>query len=151
MRFLEKAWVESCEEEAPLVCIMIDADGFKQVNDQYGHDAGDIVLRELSKCLINAFRTDDFVARLGGDEFMVILQNTDLSGGKTIAELVKTAVSDMTVHTNTELWKGSISVGVAERSSVMGSHDELIKAADKAVYQSKNNGRNRVECFAESH
>jgi diguanylate cyclase (GGDEF)-like protein/hemerythrin-like metal-binding protein len=148
MRFLENAWVESYEEESPLVCIMIDADGFKQVNDQYGHDAGDIVLRELSKCLVNTFRTDDFVARLGGDEFMAILKNTDLAGGKTIAELVRAAVFDMKVYADDELWKGSISVGVAERSSSMESHSELVKAADKAVYQSKNNGKNRVECFA---
>jgi len=149
MQFLEQAWIESCKRKTPLVCIMIDADGFKQVNDQYGHDAGDYVLRELSKCLINSFRTDDFVARLGGDEFMVVLQNTDLVGGKNVAENVRATVSNMKVRTNNEIWKGSISVGVAERSSKMVSYDELIKAADKAVYLSKSNGKNRVECFDE--
>ncbi|MCB1858750.1 MAG: bacteriohemerythrin [Gammaproteobacteria bacterium] len=138
-------WEESSKSSTPLACAMIDADGFKQINDRYGHDAGDVVLKELSGRLIQYFRTDDFVARLGGDEFLVILPNTPLSGAMKIAEKVRNLVADMAVPAGTGIWLGSISVGVAERLPGMTGYENLIKSADRAVYTAKANGRNRVE------
>ncbi len=77
---LKELWNDASLADAPLVCIMIDADYFKQVNDSCGHEAGDVVLKELSHTLKHSFRSDDIVCRLGGDEFLVICPNTDLAG-----------------------------------------------------------------------
>ena len=73
-------WKESAGSHKPISCIMIDADHFKEINDSYGHDAGDQVLRELAKTLQHSVRTDDVVSRLGGDEFFVLCPNTDKEG-----------------------------------------------------------------------
>jgi hemerythrin len=123
---------------------MIDADHFKEVNDTYGHDAGDSVLIKLAKTLQHSLRNDDIVCRLGGDEFFVICPNTDREGGMYIAELTRKVVSELRVHTGGEPWHGSVSIGVASRSPDMESCDELIKAADKCLYAAKEAGKNCV-------
>jgi hemerythrin len=137
-------WSESIESDTLLACMMIDADHFKEVNDTYGHDAGDVVLCELAKTLQHAVRNDDIVCRLGGDEFLIICPDTDQDGGMHIAELARKAVSALRVSTGDGVWNGSISVGLAARSPDMESHEDLIKAADKSVYEAKRDGRNCV-------
>ncbi|MCU7940281.1 MAG: bacteriohemerythrin, partial [gamma proteobacterium symbiont of Bathyaustriella thionipta] len=99
MRQLSVLWDESLVSKTPLVCMMIDADHFKEVNDTYGHDAGDEVLCELSKTLQHAVRTDDIVSRLGGDEFFIICPSTNLEGGMYLAELIRKNVSELHVPT----------------------------------------------------
>ncbi|UOE79965.1 GGDEF domain-containing protein [Vibrio splendidus] len=137
-------WQDSKELGMPLVCIMIDADNFKRINDTSGHDAGDLVLQTLSRELKNTFRNDDIVCRLGGDEFLVICPNTDLKGGMHIAETARQKVSQLEVETSHQVWIGSISVGVAEITQEFGSMNELVKAADESVYLAKNAGKNSV-------
>ena len=144
MQQLEQAWEESVRLGTPLSCMMIDADGFKQINDSYGHDAGDEVLRQLAQQLSDAVRTDDIVCRLGGDEFFVICPHTLLDGGLKAAEKVRAAVAALRVPAGGGEWQGSISVGVAERKAHMASLEALMKSADNGVYLSKKNGRNRV-------
>ena len=145
MRCLSACWEESTKSNSSLVCVMIDADHFKAVNDTYGHDAGDVVLVELSTSLQNAFRNDDTVCRLGGDEFFVICPNTDKEGGMHIAELARKAVSELRVPTGGIPWHGSISIGVAYRTAEIKSYEELIKVADKGVYLAKEAGKNCVK------
>jgi len=137
-------WNDDIKHNQPVACMMVDADNFKQVNDTYGHDAGDLVLKELSKTLLHTVRTDDIVCRLGGDEFLIICPNTDLAGGMYAAELVQKTVSELQVPTGNQFWEGSVSIGVAVSGKSMKSIDDLIKAADQGVYLAKQDGKNCV-------
>jgi diguanylate cyclase (GGDEF)-like protein/PAS domain S-box-containing protein len=144
MHCAASAWDTSIRERTPLACMMIDADGFKVINDTYGHDAGDAVLRALSLQLQHAVRNDDIVCRLGGDEFLVICTGTPLDGAMTLAESVRKEVAALCVRVGKGEWRGSISVGVAARTGTMTALGDLIKAADQGVYVAKRNGRNCV-------
>lgn len=144
MLHLQAEWAASIKSSSSMACVMIDADGFKKVNDTHGHDAGDEVLRRLARELKGAVRTDDVVYRLGGDEFMILFPNTPLSGAMIIAEKLRLNANALRVPVGHDVWVGSISLGVAERTSTMKSVDDLLKAADEALYVAKQQGRNRV-------
>ncbi|MCU7919887.1 MAG: diguanylate cyclase [Candidatus Thiodiazotropha sp. (ex Epidulcina cf. delphinae)] len=145
MRRLADIWDESTKTNTPLTCMMIDADQFKEVNDTYGHDAGDAVLHKLAETLQHTLRTDDVLCRLGGDEFFVICPNTNREGGMHIAELTRKTISELRVPTGDGYWHGSISIGVAIRTPGIKNHEELIKMADKGVYAAKKDGKNCVK------
>ncbi len=141
---LERAFEHSVQSHAPLSCLLIDADDFKIINDTYGHDAGDKVIRVLAKELEGAVRTDDIVGRLGGDEFFIILPSTDLPGAMHIAEYVRQTISVLCVPVGGGEWRGSVSIGVASRNENIRNYNELITLADKGVYLSKAHNRNCV-------
>jgi diguanylate cyclase (GGDEF)-like protein len=141
---LSKHWEESTKKGKPLSLMMIDADHFKEINDTYGHDAGDAVLCELARTLQHSVRTDDFVCRLGGDEFLIICPKTDRKGGLNIAEIVRSKVSEMSVKTGDGFWNGSVSIGLAAYHKNMKNYEALIKAADEGVYEAKKAGKNCV-------
>jgi diguanylate cyclase (GGDEF)-like protein/hemerythrin-like metal-binding protein len=144
MSRIEREWLTSEAGDAPLSCLMVDADAFKAINDAYGHDAGDTVLRALARALVHAVRTDDVVCRLGGDEFLVVCPRTPLEGAMQVAESLRREVSALRVPAGEGTWRGSVSVGVASRDSAMTTAEELIRAADQGVYLAKERGRNRV-------
>jgi len=144
MQNLKRLWGESIENNLPLACMMIDADGFKKVNDSYGHDAGDVVLCQLATELKDIVRTDDIVCRLGGDEFFIICPDTNEEGAMNIANIVHAKISQMTVKVADGVWHGSISIGVAVKTDSMKNLEELIKAADLGVYAAKSAGKNCV-------
>jgi hemerythrin len=144
MAKLERAWQESSERDAPLSVIMIDADHFKAVNDTFGHDAGDAVIIALGQALRHSVRTDDTVCRMGGDEFLVVCPHTSLQGALQVANAIWERVRTMSVDVGAGQWQGSVSVGAAVRTDDMTSFAGLIKAADDAVYEAKEAGRNRV-------
>jgi diguanylate cyclase (GGDEF)-like protein len=129
-----------------LSCLAIDLDFFKEVNDRYGHLAGDDVLRQISDLFHMNFREPDILARSGGEEFLVILPQTDIQGALAKAELLRKQVEQQafTVEGGTTIHM-TISIGAAaypdERIHDM---DYLIKIADDALYRSKETGRNRV-------
>lgn len=137
-------WDAALNQGAPLACMMIDADNFKQINDTQGHDAGDAVLRALATQLTHSVRTDDLVCRLGGDEFLIICSNTALDGAMKLAEKIRREVATLRVPAGTAVWCGSISVGVAARTASMNGVESLLKVADLGVYAAKRNGRNCV-------
>lgn len=145
IHFLGKLWQESENNATPLSCAMIDADGFKQINDNYGHDAGDLMLQLLAKELSNTVRTDDLVCRLGGDEFLIICPATDQQGVLCIANQIHAKIAALTVKSGDGEWCGSISVGVATKNGAMKQPEELIKLADRGVYAAKEAGRNCVK------
>lgn len=132
----------------PLSLIMIDVDWFKPYNDTFGHPAGDELLKELARLLENGIRNHDCIARYGGEEFVVLLPTTGLAGSKDVAERLRHTVETHAWH----LRPVTISVGAAtftpgEEQPGVDHAQELITAADKALYLAKANGRNRIEHF----
>jgi len=125
--------------------IMIDIDHFKQVNDEYGHQAGDFVLRELSAIVGDALRSEDLFARIGGEEFAIILREIDERRAHVLAERIR-----RTVEVHKFIWEGqrirvTISLGVSTLASAnFRSPAEMIRTADEYLYRAKNSGRNRV-------
>lgn len=144
MECMARMWEAARTAGRPLSCMLIDADGFKQINDTWGHDAGDQVLRRLAQELRDRVHTDDVAARLGGDEFMIICPDTPLHGALRLAESVRAGVASLEVPAGGGAWQGSISVGVAADAPQMGSVSDLVEAADRGVYLAKHRGRNCV-------
>ena len=130
----------------PVALLIVDVDKFKQINDGYGHEAGDHVLKKVAALLADSFRSTDYPARIGGDEFAVIL--TDLSANPK--ELVQTKIRNMNEllkNPNDDLPPVSLSVGGAY--SEIGFTDDLYKKADAALYQVKEHGRCGCRFFDE--
>lgn len=143
MARLEEAWLKH-KSPGEVSLIMIDIDHFKSVNDTYGHDAGDAVLKDVANAMKAKLRDSDTVCRLGGEEFVVICPGCDQQGAAHVAERLRVAVEE-TRTTFGEYDKNvTISVGVAERTPAMVEPDALLKAADVAVYSAKDAGRNQV-------
>lgn len=124
--------------------IVIDIDRFKHVNDTYGHQVGDEVLKEVSRVLQNAVRTVDLCARYGGEEMALLLPQTDLAGAGLLAERLRRAVCDEPVRVKEHEIPITISLGVAAYPEGSSSRDELFAAADRALYSAKRAGRNKV-------
>jgi len=123
--------------------IIADIDFFKKINDQYGHDAGDEVLRQLAMVLGESIRSTDLAARVGGEEFCIVFPATDMTTSARLAESLRQAVSLRPFKTTQGDISVSISIGLAEH--LHGSpHADTFKAADKALYQAKENGRDQV-------
>ena len=130
---------------AALVC---DLDHFKRVNDSLGHDAGDEVLREFCSRTQSCLRTTDWMARTGGEEFAVVLPETDLVGAAIVAERIRTAVALEPMQTCMGQLKITVSIGasalIPPRELSRLTHTDLLHVADKCLYESKSQGRNRV-------
>jgi diguanylate cyclase (GGDEF)-like protein/PAS domain S-box-containing protein len=131
----------------PLACLMIDIDHFKQINDTYGHVAGDAVLRGVTATLSAGLRQSDTLGRLGGEEFIVFMPETDAEGAMHTAERLRQAVEQSSVLMDGEGASPGITVslGVTVLAPETASLDAFIAAADAALYRAKENGRNRVE------
>jgi diguanylate cyclase (GGDEF)-like protein/PAS domain S-box-containing protein len=129
----------------PLSLVMFDCDHFKAVNDQYGHPAGDEVLRHFANRLREACRGVDMVARMGGEEFAALLPSTDAKGAVAFAGRIRTAVVDSAVTFDGRPIRYTVSAGVSTMTADLAGLDALIKRADEALYKAKGAGRNRVE------
>lgn len=131
------------------ILLMIDIDDFKGFNDKYGHLAGDCALREVAKVMLRTLRKVDLICRYGGEEFAVILPQTNIQGGKDVAERLRNIIEGMDIkdEKNTFLGKVTISVGVASFPENGQSKEDLMKAADAALYQAKSQGKNKF-CLA---
>ena len=133
----------------PLSLVMVDIDFFKMINDRWGHQAGDIILKEMGSLLKKQFRTTDLPARYGGEEYAVILPETDAATAYALAEMIRAQTEKQIFAPSIDKISVTISVGVAtiEFSEYLEKITEadLIFAADQALYRAKNFGRNRVE------
>jgi diguanylate cyclase (GGDEF)-like protein/PAS domain S-box-containing protein len=123
--------------------LVIDIDHFKDINDTYGHAAGDAVLRNVAEIFRKGLRDVDIPARIGGEEFAVLMPNTDIEGAKIVAERLRSAVESSEVVYEENSLKITISVGISDCTNI-NSIDEMLKNADDALYEAKRSGRN---CF----
>lgn len=144
--FLLQAWHQAERYKNPLAVLIMDMDHFKQINDQHGHLAGDTCLRQVAELIKNSLRQSDICARYGGEEFIALLPNTDVTAAELLAERIR-----LNVQSHPGAWDGqtialSLSLGVS--AITPHSHSmtatELIDRADRALYQAKAAGRNRV-------
>jgi diguanylate cyclase (GGDEF)-like protein/hemerythrin-like metal-binding protein len=129
----------------PLSCLMIDVDDFKEINDRYGHDAGDVALRKLAQKIHHSVRSDDILCRLGGDEFIVVCPDTALEGALYAAEQIRKEVSSLKIPVGQGFETVSISIGAACTSQGIDDASMLLKAADEALMEAKRSGRNCVK------
>ncbi len=125
------------------VIIIGDLDFFKLINDRYGHDCGDYVLKEVAQIMRSTIRKQDIVSRWGGEEFLFLLPETPLEGGKIAAEKIRKKIENSDLKYNNDIISITITFGVSIYNKVMDI-DECIKKADQALYRGKNKGRNCV-------
>lgn len=142
--FLEREMRRAERNQGCLSLLLLDVDHFKQFNDRFGHDAGDAVLRHLSRFLQESIRGSDIACRYGGEEMVLILPNTSLEDARQRAEQLRQGVKDLKVEHPQSLGAISISVGVACFPAHGSFSEALLQAADLALYQAKATGRDRV-------
>jgi two-component system cell cycle response regulator len=145
MERLEEMMSESNRFGNTLSCIMIDIDHFKQINDTYGHDCGDMVLKEISGIFKRKSRTSDAISRIGGEEFLVISDRNSLHETVVFAERLRKEIAEHEIALIGQTIRISISLGVAIMTPDTTDGNSLIMLADRALYCAKKNGRNRVE------
>jgi len=150
-RFLEE-YVDTLvanvqRHQSQLAVLMLDLDFFKMVNDTYGHDAGDTVLKELAKTLRHVVRASDLVIRFGGEEFLIVLLDSPPEMADGVAEKIRAAVEALKIHVGGVTLQKTISIGVSSFPSDSDTFWQAVKFADVALYQAKEGGRNRVVRF----
>ncbi len=150
-RFLEE-YVEtlianSQRRKSALAILMLDLDFFKMVNDTYGHDAGDAVIKALAKVLRQSVRASDLVIRYGGEEFLIVLLDTPAHDADAVAEKIRASVEGMEIQAGSVVLRKTISIGVADFPRDSDTFWQAVKFADVALYQAKETGRNRVIRF----
>jgi diguanylate cyclase (GGDEF)-like protein len=140
--------INSDREPCNLALLFLDLDGFKLVNDQYGHNVGDELLKEVAKRLLGLVRQSDIVARLGGDEFIVVLNNPKgIEKITSIATSVVSSINEPMEILGVVLRVGA-SVGIAMFPADASTCVDLIKNADTAMYVAKNSGRNKISFYS---
>ena len=142
----ELAWAKSIGESHPLACIMTDIDHFKSINDRFGHTVGDQVIEEVANHLFSNFRKTDLICRYGGEEFCILMPSAELGLAVTVAEQARAAIAKAvgrTLKTKTPITVTS-SFGVSSLSHGAKDIAGLINQADKALYLSKESGRDKV-------
>jgi two-component system cell cycle response regulator len=147
MQHLERLVARSGEQKKVFAVLMLDIDHFKNVNDSYGHAAGDTVLKEFAHRIQRHMRNFDLVARIGGEEFLAVLPDVDVGMVGTIAERLCAVIADEPMIANADGVKLDItaSIGVTLAGEINEPVDAVLKRADTALYRAKNSGRNRVE------
>jgi len=142
---------ERCKRSSQVsTLVMFDIDHFKKVNDSYGHQAGDEVIRNTSKTLLSNLRKTDVAGRYGGEEFAVILTNTEAHTAMYFAERLRKRIeSQIVTHDGVDIHY-TISLGVAEISQDMENHQQWIEASDSALYESKHGGRNCSKIYSKN-
>jgi diguanylate cyclase (GGDEF)-like protein len=148
MTVAEQEFSRAGRYQRPLSVIMLDIDHFKQVNDTYGHDIGDEVLKQVAQVSLASLRGGDLFGRLGGEEFMVLLPETNLEKATVVAKRLCTAVSQSTFQIDQVNVPLTISIGVSSIHADDTDIGPVLKRADQALYEAKQQGRNQVRSLA---
>lgn len=133
----------------PVAAIMIDVDFFKRINDLYGHQAGDEVLRRMAVLLRSVISKGNCLARYGGEEFCIMLSDTDEAGAVLLAERIRLSYLALRIQWNDEVLNGTLSAGVADSRALGADLSAMVGAADMALYRAKNEGRNRIAAYSD--
>lgn len=151
-QFFESEIANTIRYKLPIALLLLDIDHFKNINDQFGHPAGDYVLVELSKLLAELVRRCDVVARYGGEEFAFVLPETGISTAKVLANRLRRGIEQHHFTYNNTTIPVTVSIGISssDLKTININKKNLISASDKALYKAKRGGRNRVEIFQES-
>lgn len=145
---MEKEWVRCKRYRREIAIMMLDVDFFKKVNDEYGHPAGDACLIQVAERIGSCVRwPSDQLARYGGEEFCLILPETGKEGAGVVAERIREAVAGKPIVADDERFNVTISIGICVGIPGSGSVQDMLKTADLALYQSKENGRDRVTVY----
>lgn len=133
----------------PLSVMLLDIDHFKQLNDEHGHQAGDLALQFFSRLILESIREADIACRYGGEEFIIIAPNTTLAAAGELAERIRQRIEShelklSSINHGHQTLHITVSIGVVELSPDIASSDRLLYCADQALYQAKQAGRNRV-------
>jgi diguanylate cyclase (GGDEF)-like protein len=144
---LDQEWARSQRHGSSIAVLLSDIDNFKSVNDSYGHDRGDEVLRQVAAIFKRNARKEDLVARYGGEEFVVILPNTSMDAARQMAERI-CADARAEEYPWMEDRGATLSIGVAAfPEAEFNNAEELIQAADQAMYKAKTSGKDKVELY----
>ena len=140
----ESEFLRFVRYQRPFSVLVLDADHFKDINDTYGHYAGDLVLRSLSLVILEQKRTQDTFGRLGGEEFGLLLPETNLQQAKVVAERVQQAWAQTPSNVDGKFVYSTVSIGVTEANDQDKSFEDILRRADRIMYKAKEAGRNRV-------
>lgn len=145
---LEEEFDRAKRFDDPISVAMLDVDHFKAVNDRYGHDAGDEVLRALAGLFISEFRSIDLVGRLGGEEFALIFPQTHLSGAEIACQRLLQSIRNTAFDTGSYKLSLTVSIGIAAGPADFADGAALLKRADELLYRAKNGGRDQLQVAA---
>jgi diguanylate cyclase (GGDEF)-like protein len=141
---LERELQRAVRKDRPVSVMMLDLDHFKRCNDEFGHEAGDAVLRAVGEFLRNRTRTEDIACRYGGEEFVVILPEASQEHAFQRAQQIREGIKRLEIKHQPRLNPITVSIGLACSSSILFDSTHLLEAADAALYQAKRDGRDRV-------
>ena len=142
---LEREIRRAARNEAPVAVVMLDVDNFKEFNDSYGHEAGDVALQNLCQMLKGHIRSEDVACRYGGDEFLLILPDISAEVAAQRAEAMRITVGHLEMHYQGRLLRPmTLSFGIATFPANGKTSQELLRASDAALFRAKSEGRDRV-------
>ncbi|MBO5947836.1 diguanylate cyclase [bacterium] len=144
---IEREFERSRRYKSDLSIAMLDIDYFKHINDTYGHQAGDLVLKDLARILTKTLRKTDLIFRYGGEEIIILLPETSLYQALIPLERLRKIIEKRTIQYLDKEFNYTTSIGIAEKTPEIITNEELIAHADKALYKAKNSGRNKVELY----
>ncbi|MBQ8669155.1 GGDEF domain-containing protein [bacterium] len=140
----EKEFLRASRYKNKLTLVMFDIDYFKSVNDTYGHQCGDYILKQISNAALQTFRKTDTVFRYGGEEFVVILTETDINQAIIPLERFRKTVQTLALNYQGQDVNVTVSIGACQLTSDMSSKEDFLQKTDEALYEAKNSGRNKT-------
>lgn len=149
--YARKLMAMARRKNTPLGFIMMDLDHFKSINDVYGHETGDRILKQFAKTVTQSMRETNLIARFGGEEFVVLLPDTDSKACQLVAERIRKAIAHMSLPAAKEksIPQITVSLGIAVYPEHGAALEDVLQASDRALYESKRAGRNRVTLYVE--